>query len=57
LLDKYADEGVGQIEENQVLTIAPFTQFGTPIEIVRAFGGSAAYQQAVRELKQSLYSA
>jgi type I restriction enzyme, R subunit len=57
LLDKYADEGVGQIEENQVLTIAPFTQFGTPIEIVRSFGGSAAYQQAVRELKQSLYSA
>jgi type I restriction enzyme, R subunit len=57
LLDKYADEGVGQIEENQVLTIAPFTQFGTPIEIIRAFGGLAAYQQAVRELKQSLYSA
>jgi type I restriction enzyme, R subunit len=57
LLDKYADEGVGQIEENQVLTIAPFTQFGTPIEIVRAFGGSEKYQEAVRELKQSLYSA
>jgi type I restriction enzyme, R subunit len=48
---------VGQIEENQVLTIAPFTQFGTPIEIVRAFGGSEKYQEAVRELKRSLYSA
>jgi type I restriction enzyme, R subunit len=57
LLDKYADEGVGQIEENQVLTIAPFTQFGTPIEIVRAFGGTDKYQEAVRELKRSLYSA
>ena len=57
LLDKYADEGVAQIEENQVLTIAPFSQIGTPMEIVRAFGGLDGYQRAVRELKRSLYSA
>jgi type I restriction enzyme, R subunit len=57
LLDKYADEGVGQIEETQVLTVAPFTQFGTPLEIVRGFGGTAQYQEAIRELKRSLYSA
>lgn len=29
LLDKYADEGVAHIEEAQILTIAPFTEFGT----------------------------
>lgn len=57
LLDKYADEGVAQIEETQILTVAPFTQFGTPIEIVRAFGGTDKYQQAICDLKQSLYSA
>ena len=57
LLDKYADEGVAQIEENQVLTVVPFSQIGTPIEIIRAFGGSDNYQRAVRELKRSLYSA
>ena len=57
LLDKYADAGVGQIEETQVLTVAPFTQFGTPLEIVRIFGGTAQYQEAIRELKRSLYSA
>ena len=57
LLDKYADAGVAQIEENQVLTIAPFSQMGTPIEIARAFGGLDGYQRAVRELKRSLYSA
>lgn len=57
LLDKYADEGVGQIEETQILTVAPFTEFGTPIEIVRAFGGLDNYQRAVRDLKESLYSA
>ena len=57
LLDKYADEGVAQIEENQVLTVIPFSQIGTPMEIVRAFGGLDGYQKAVRELKRSLYSA
>jgi type I restriction enzyme, R subunit len=57
LLEKYADEGVGQIEETQILTVAPFTQFGTPIEIVRAFGGVENYQQALHDLKASLYSA
>ena len=57
LLDKYADEGIGPIEETQILTIAPFTQFGTPIEIVRSFGGLDQYQAAVHELEQALYRA
>lgn len=57
LLDKYADEGVAQIEETQILTIAPFTNFGTPIEIIRAFGGFEQYQKAVNDLEKALYSA
>ena len=57
LLDKYADEGVEHIEETQILTVSPFTEFGTPVEIVRTFGGLDAYQQAVQELEQALYSA
>jgi len=57
LLDKYADRGVAQIEERQILTVVPFTQFGTPMEIVRAFGGLEGYEAALRDLKQSLYSA
>lgn len=56
LLDKYADEGVGPIEETQILTITPFTQFGTPIEIIRSFGGLELYQQAVQELEEALYA-
>jgi type I restriction enzyme R subunit len=57
LLDKYADEGVAHIEETQILTIAPFTELGTPMEIIRTFGGLDQYQQAVNELEQALYSA
>ena len=55
LLDKYADEGVAQIEETQILTIAPFTGFGTPMEIIHAFGGFDQYQQAVHDLENALY--
>ncbi|ABK97986.1 EcoAI/FtnUII family type I restriction enzme subunit R [Pelobacter propionicus] len=56
LLDKYADEGVAHIEETQILTIAPFTEFGTPLEIIRGFGGLEQYQQAVHELEEALYA-
>lgn len=55
LLDKYADEGVAAIEETQILTLAPFDQLGTPIELVRAFGGKAQYEQALLQLEQALY--
>jgi type I restriction enzyme R subunit len=57
LLEKYADEGVASIEETQILTIAPFTQIGTPMEIIRVFGGVDKYQHAVHELEQALYCA
>lgn len=57
LLDKYADEGLGAIEETKILSIAPFTQLGTPVELIQAFGGLTHYQQAVNELEQALYYA
>ncbi|WP_189090897.1 EcoAI/FtnUII family type I restriction enzme subunit R [Deinococcus ruber] len=57
LLDKYADQGVGPIEEVQILKLDPFRQFGTPVEIVRQFGGRTQYEQAIRELEGELYSA
>ena len=57
LLDKYSDEGVEHIEEMEILTVLPFPQLGTPIEIIKAFGGKDQYQNAVHELEQALYSA
>ena len=56
LLDKYADEGVTHIEEPRILTIAPFTDFGTPMEIIQAFGGPNQYRQALHELEEALYA-
>ncbi len=55
LLDKYADEGVENIEDPKVLRINPFDKFGTPTEIIRAFGGLDHYQQAVHELEEEIY--
>lgn len=57
LLDKYADEGLGAIEETKILSIDPFTKFGTPVELIQAFGGLVQYQQAINELERALYYA
>lgn len=57
LLDKYADEGIVHIEETQILKINPFTQFGTPVEIIKWFGGIDNYQNAVQELEKEIYAA
>ena len=57
LLDKYADEGVVHIEETKILTIQPFTDYGTPFEIIKKFGGISAYEKVIRELEQAIYTA
>jgi type I restriction enzyme R subunit len=55
LLDKYADEGVETLERMDVLRVQPFTELGTPTEIIRHFGGKQKYLAAVRELERHLY--
>ena len=55
LLDKYADEGVENIESIEVLRVKPFDGFGSPIEIIREFGSKQEYLDAVRELENELY--
>jgi type I restriction enzyme R subunit len=57
LLDKYADEGVTHIEKTQILTINPFPQFGTPMEIVKIFGGIEKYEHVIQELEKEIYAA
>jgi type I restriction enzyme R subunit len=55
LLEKYADEGLTNLEDPNVLKVQPFDKYGTPVEIVKAFGGKAKYEQALKELEQDLY--
>ena len=56
LLDKYADEGIETIESNEVLRVQPFSDLGTPVELIRAFGGRPQYLQALRTLERELYA-
>lgn len=57
LMDKYASEGLKEIEETKVLQLHEFQQFGSPMKLVKAFGGKAAYEQAVKELEDEIFSA
>ena len=55
LLDKYADEGIDDIESMEVLKVQPFTEFGSPMEIVSTFGSKNDYLKAIHELENELY--
>lgn len=55
LLEKYADEGVTNIESMDVLKVKPLTDFGSPMEIIKQFGSKAKYLEAVKELEKELY--
>jgi len=57
LLDKYADEGFLDLENPEIITLDPLKKLGSPVEIIRAFGGKPAYDAAIHELTQQLYRA
>ena len=55
LLDKYADEGVLNIDDANVLRIPPIDRLGSVVQLVGAFGGKAGFDQAVHDLQSALY--
>ena len=56
LLNKYADVGVHEIENMQVLKVQPFTEIGSLSEIIKkGFGGKPKYEQAISELEAEIY--
>jgi len=55
LLDKYTDDGLLTIESTEVLKLDPLNKLGTPIELVKAFGGKPQYTAALKELENELY--
>ena len=56
LLDKYANDGITQLENRTVLYLDPFRQMGSPANIAKLFGGNQQYFTAVRELSNLIYS-
>ena len=55
LLEKYATDGIENIEEMSVLKLEPLKQLGSPAEILKQFGGKSQYIEVLRELKSELY--
>lgn len=56
LLDKYANDGITQLENRTVLRLDPFRQMGSPSNIAKFFGGNQQYFSAVKELESLIYS-
>lgn len=55
LLDKYADEGINNIESMEVLKVKPLNEYGSPLEIIKEFGSKEQYLNAIKELENELY--
>jgi type I restriction enzyme R subunit len=55
LLAKYADEGVLNLDDANVLRIPPFSALGTPMQLIKAFGDMQGFEHAVHELQSALY--
>ena len=55
LLVKYADEGVFNLDDVTVLRISPLSELGTPVQLLKAFGGREGFVEAVREMQAALY--
>jgi type I restriction enzyme R subunit len=55
LLAKYADEGVLNLDDANVLRIPPLSSLGTPVQLIKAFGGKEEFVAAVQEMQSALY--
>lgn len=56
LLDKYANEGIENIEDINVLKLPEFREVGSQLEIVKkVFGGKKEYEKVIKELISELY--
>ncbi len=56
LLQKYQDQGIADLDDPQILKIAPFDTMGTPVQLLRRFGGREGFERAVHELQSALYA-
>lgn len=58
LLTKYADSGLDDLENIDVLKVDPIKQYGTQVYIVNTiFGGINKFKEAIKELEAAIYAA
>lgn len=57
LLEKYKNEGISELQGTEVLELNEFDKFGSPMKIVKAFGGKSNYLKAIKQLQDEIYLA
>ncbi len=57
LLERYMNVGIYEIENTNILELAPFKKHGKKSRIMKAFGGKDEYLKAIKELENELYKA
>lgn len=55
IIEKYKDRGVRDLENIETLSVPPFNEMGTPLEIVKLFGNRKEYNKVIREIEDILY--
>jgi type I restriction enzyme R subunit len=45
------------MENIQILTVPPISDFGSVTEIIKVFGSREQYEEAIKELEDELYKA
>jgi type I restriction enzyme R subunit len=56
LLLKYQDDGETDVLNFRVLTLPPINRLGTPLEIVNWFGSQSEYQNAMKQIQNTIYA-
>ena len=58
LLEKYAETGIDDWENFNILKVDPLKNYGTQVYIInKIFGGKEKYLAAIRELQKEIYAA
>jgi len=55
IIEKYQDKGVRDLEDIEILSVPPFNNMGTPLEIIKLFGKRKDFNLAIREIEDILY--
>ena len=55
LLDKYATDGITDLETLNFLENDPFRQYGSPMKISKEFGGRTQLEKAIHDLQKEIY--
>ena len=55
ILQKYQDVGPSGLDDPKILSIPPFDHLGTPVQLIKAFGGRDGFAKAVHDLQAALY--